>query len=157
MQTVWFRFDQSYPFHASLTYEDCRGPQFSEPLSQLWFYRKCVQKPPLTVQFRVWIPVGFPVLNRGHVFLCVHSIGVCGVWMCVCELVCISLCLPVCVQQSHSVVLAIAHPGRFLLSAHFHFGLVNSLPFKEELSIAFSTIKVLRLSAKPPHLSALSQ
>ncbi len=66
-----------------------------------------------------------------------------------------SVCVCVCVQWSHSEVLAISHAGRLAQSAHFHFGIVNSLPFKEELSIALSVIEVLRLSAHPPDLSAV--
>lgn len=67
----------------------------------------------------------------------------------------LSVCVFVDVQWSHNEVLTISPAWRFLLNAHFHFGLVNSLPFKEELSIALSTIMVLGVSAHPPNLSAV--
>lgn len=103
----------------------------------------------VTVDFRRWIPVGFPVLKRGPC-VCTQV----WVWACVCIYIS-AVCTNGCVCVSHNEVLAISHVEGFLLSAHFHFGLVNRLPFKEELSIALSIIKVLGLSAHPPHLSAV--
>lgn len=75
--------------------------------------RKCAQKPLPTEDFSDGIPVDFPVLKRAA---------------CICALICVrvrecplNVCAPVhvCVQSSHTQVLAISHAGRFSAECTF--------------------------------------
>lgn len=112
--TLWSGSCQNHPSHASPPPTRASIGSVLRNLywgfGFLWAFLCWKEVPVLCVQ--VWDRVYMCV------FVCCASVSVHErPHMCVCVCVC------------RSEVLAISHAGRFLLSAHFHLGLVNSRPF----------------------------